>query len=140
MKRDATADTVGKKPEPLQEWQRDAIAAEPKGFMQDIIAFRRSQSTSMLPDRPRSSEPPAPRGSGWQDAVPLKGVDTRWVDAQLDAQDRIDRANAIRERIQRIESEWIEAKLERRNPYQAKISYEPFSNEAIWGDEDDGKR
>jgi hypothetical protein len=77
-----------------------------------------SQSASMIPP---SREPAKPKGNGWVEASPLKSPDTRWVDRQLDAQDKLDRAAALR---QRMESDWIESHFDR-GP-RIETEYDPF--------------
>ena len=87
----------------------------------DLVADARrgiSQSASMIPP---SREPAKPRGNGWIEATPLKPPDTRWVDAQCDAQDKRDRAMALR---QRIESDWIESHFDK-GP-RVETEYNPF--------------
>jgi hypothetical protein len=60
-----------------------------------------------LATRPGHSEPESerPKGTGWVEAAPLKGPDTRWVDRQLDAQDKLDRAEALRGQLKNT---WVE--------------------------------
>jgi hypothetical protein len=72
---------------------------------------------------PPSRQPAKPRGNGWVEAAPLKAPDTRWVDAQIDAQDARDRAVRLQ---QKLELEWIEKLLDRRDPYKAKTGYDPL--------------
>jgi hypothetical protein len=89
----------------IQPFQVRAANAVNDRLMADIVADARrgiSESASMIPP---SREPVKPKGTGWVDAAPLKAPDTRWVDAQIDAQDQRDQAAAIK---QRIENEWIE--------------------------------
>jgi hypothetical protein len=115
-----------KKPAPLQEWQRDAIAAEPRGFMEDIIqaSRQRSESASLIPDRQRSEEKPRPPSGGTVPIQPPPGL--RWIDAQCDAQDKRDRAMALR---QRIESAWIESHFDKGPRIESE--YEPFSRQRM---------
>jgi hypothetical protein len=120
-----------KKPAPLQEWQRDAIAAEPRGFMQDIIQASRlrSQSASFIPDRQRSKETPRPPSGG---SVPLKPVDgINAMDRIAEAFARRDRADAMRERIDtvRVETQWREFLMEQAKGPRVEHDYEPFDRE-----------
>jgi hypothetical protein len=112
------------KPAPLQEWQRDAIAAEPRGFMQDIIqaSRHRSNSASLLPDRQRSEEKPRPASGGTAPIQPVPGISH--IDRICEAQDRADRAAAIR---QRIENDWIESHFDK-GP-RIETEWNPFDRE-----------
>ena len=109
----------------LQPYQVRANRAVPNSLIRDIVADSRCGPTapSSLASRPSSPQPPSPKGNGWQDAAPLKPIDTRYIDALCDAQDRRDRAVAIQ---QKMETEWIEHLLDRRNPHKAKTGYDPL--------------
>jgi hypothetical protein len=88
----------------IEPYQVRATGAVNDRLMADLVSdFHRpiSQSSSMIPP---SREPPKPKGSGWVEASPLKSPDTRWIDRQLDSQDKRDRAMALR---QRVESDWL---------------------------------
>jgi hypothetical protein len=113
-KRDLTAETAEDKFDVEAEARARGIdaykvrAANAVGdrLMRDIVAdaYRGiSQSASMIPP---SREPAKPKGTGWVEAAPLKGPDTRWCDRQMDAQDKCDRMQRLR---QQAESAWIEA-------------------------------
>jgi hypothetical protein len=123
--RDASADTVGKKPEPLQEWQRDMARAVPDAVMRDVIrdAFNGiSKSASMIPDRVWSEDKPRASGGG---SVPLRqppGVDL--IDKMVEAQSRNERLAAIK---QRIENAWIEARFDK-GP-RIETEWNPFDRE-----------
>src|SRR6516165_5991927 len=106
-RRDLTAETAEDKSDVEAEARARGIdpykvrAANAVGdrLVADLVADARrgiSQSASMIPP---SREPAKPRGNGWIEATPLKPPDTRWVDAQCDAQDKRDRAMALRQRI-----------------------------------------
>jgi hypothetical protein len=113
----------------IQPYQVRAANAVGDRLVRDIVADAYkgiSASASMVPP---SREPAKPRGNGWVEASPLKPPDVRWCDRQMDAQDKLDRAALLR---QRAENDWVEGLLERRNPYKAKIGYDPvqsFDNE-----------
>ena len=98
----------------LQEWQRDAIAAEPNGFMQDIIqaSRQRSQSASLLPPRQRSEEKPRSPSGGTTEIKPPPGIDL--IDKMCIEQDRLDRAAALRQQLElaQTESAWAEFQIE----------------------------
>jgi hypothetical protein len=94
------------------------VAAEPKGFMQDVVRDNRGPSapSSMIPGgaQPASPRSSAGDGSGWAREIPLgPSVHQRYVDQQIDAQDDRDRAERIRQdaRLQAMEkvTEQIEA-------------------------------
>jgi hypothetical protein len=95
----------------------------------DLVSdFRRpvSQSGSMIPDRARAPEPQK-KGDGWAEPAPLKpppGIEI--IDAMCDAQDRVDRAAAIR---QQSEAAWIEAHFEK-GP-RIETEYNPFDSARI---------
>jgi hypothetical protein len=128
-RRDLTAETAEDKSDVEAEARARGIdpykvrAANAVGdrLVADLVADARrgiSQSASMIPP---SREPAKPRGNGWIEATPLKPPDTRWVDAQCDAQDKRDRAMALR---QRIESDWIESHFDK-GP-RVETEYNPF--------------
>jgi len=87
------------KPAQLQEWQRDAIRAEPPGFMRDLITFRGSQSQSLIPDRQRSNEKPRPASGGTVEITAPPGI--KYVDQLCDAADAADRRARVREKLGR---------------------------------------
>jgi hypothetical protein len=74
----------------------------------------------MIPDRQRSEDKPRAPSGGTTPIQPPPGL--RWIDAQCDAQDKRDRAVAIQ---QKMEIEWTEHLLARRNPHKAKTGYDP---------------
>lgn len=97
----------------IEPYQVRAAGAVNDRLVRDLVSdFRApiSQSASMIPTR--SSEPPPTKGSGWVEAAPLKSPDTRWIDAQIDAADRRDRAIRLQQEIELAE---IESRLARRN-------------------------
>jgi hypothetical protein len=120
-KRDLTAETAEDRFDVEAEARRRGIqpfvvrATQAVGdrLVKDIVAdaYRGiSQSASMIPP---SREPAKPKGSGWVDPAPVTsppGIST--IDAMCEAQDRADRAAAIR---QRIENEWIEHLMSNRD-------------------------
>jgi hypothetical protein len=85
---------------PLPEWVRDAIAAEPPGFMQDIVQASRlrSNSASMIPQAHRSENVPRPASAATAPIRPPQGIDI--IDRMCIEQDRADRAAAIRQRVE----------------------------------------
>jgi hypothetical protein len=109
----------------LQPYQVRATQAVGNRLVADIVGDARrgiSQSASLAPPIRESTKP---RGTGWQDVPPVQqppGVNL--IDKMCDAQDRAAKAAAIR---QRVENEWIEGLLERRNPHKATTEYDPFS-------------
>jgi len=106
----------------IEPYQVRATQAVGDRLVADLVADARrgiSQSASLLPP---SREPAKPGGTGWVEAPPIKCPDTRWIDAQLDAADRRDRAAAIR---QRIENDWIESHFEDKGP-RIETEYNPF--------------
>jgi hypothetical protein len=133
-KRDLTAETAEDKfnveaeakRRGLQPYQVRATQAVGDQLIKDIVAdARRGISQSASPIPPAREKSVRPRGSGWQDAQPVSqppGVNL--IDKMCDAQDRAAKAAAIR---QRVENEWIEGLLERRNPHKATTEYDPFS-------------
>jgi len=115
--------TTEKKPAPLEEWQRDAIAAEPRGFMQDIIqaSRQRSQSASLIPDRQRVEEKPRPPdGGGTVPIEPAPGI--AHLDRIAESFARADRAAAARVRI---DNELAEAMMKNKAQNKAKTEYDP---------------
>ena len=118
IKRDLTAETAEDKSDISDEartlgidaYKLRANRAVNNRLVRDIVSdFRApiSQSTSMIP--PARREPPPPKGSGWQDAAPIKppsGIDI--IDRMVANQDRADKAAAIR---RRLEADWIERQL-----------------------------
>jgi hypothetical protein len=133
-RRDLTADTAEDKFDVeaearrrgIQPYQVRATQAVGDRLVKDIVAdaYRGiSQSASMIPP---SREPAKPKGTGWVDAAPLKSPDTRWIDAQIDAQDKRDRAAALR---QRVESDWIEFQLDQAKGPLIETEWNPFSPE-----------
>jgi hypothetical protein len=131
-RRDLTADTAEDKFDVEAEARRRGIDAYKvrasnavgDALVRDLVADAYkgiSQSASMIPP---SREPAKPRGTGWVEAAPLKGPDTRWCDRQLDAQDKLDHAMALR---QRIESDWIEFQLDQAKGPLIESEYEPLN-------------
>jgi hypothetical protein len=131
MRRDFTSDVAEDKFDVEAEARRRGIqpyqvrAANAVGdrLVAELVADARkgiSQSASMVPP---SREPAKPRGNGWVEASPLKPPDTRWVDAQCDAQDKRDRAMALR---QKIKSDWIEFQIEQAKSSRIETEYNPF--------------
>ena len=117
---------------PLPEWMRDMIAAEPRGFMQDIVqaSRHRSQSASPIPGRTRPDEddPPA-KGTGWSAAVPLKpppGIEI--VDRLCIEQDKRDRAAMVKVKL---ETALIEAELEQAKAPRIETEWDPFDREHL---------
>jgi|SRR5215469_5268335 len=118
------------KPAPLQEWQRDAIRAEPRGFMRDVIrdAYHGiSQSASLIPERQRSEEDtPRPPSGGTVEIKAPPGIN--YVDQLCDAADRNDRIAALRAKV---ENDWIEFQLEQAKGPRIETEYDPFSRQRM---------
>jgi hypothetical protein len=81
---------------------RAMVAAEPRGFMADVVRDNRGAPTGPTGIIPRSQQPtgggPAASGSGtgWGHSTPLgPPPGLRYVDAQLDVQDAKDRAELV---------------------------------------------
>jgi len=111
------------KPAPLEEWQRAAIAVEPRGFMADIIAYRRSDSQSLIPSHQRSEPKPTP-GNGWQEATPIAAVPgVKHMDAIAESFARVDHAAAVRVRI---DNELAEVMMGNKTANKAKTEYDPL--------------
>jgi hypothetical protein len=118
----------------IQPYQVRATQAVGDKLVADIVADARRgipQSASMIPP---SREPAKPKGTGWVEAAPLKSPDTRWIDAQIDAQDQRDRAAAVRVRV---ETELAEAMMRDKISYKAKTEYHPYSRDRMGFDDDD---
>jgi len=113
------------KQKPLQEWQRDLVANEPKGFMQDIIqaSRQRSQSASLLPDRLRSEDKPrAPSGG----TVPIESPPgLQYVDRLCEAAARNDRLAALKVKV---ETDWL-FQLEQTKGPRIESEFNPFDRE-----------
>jgi hypothetical protein len=96
----------------LQPYQVRANRAVPDRLVRSLVDdFRRGPAVpSSLATRPGHSqpEPERPKGNGWVEAAPLKAPDVRWVDRQLDAQDKLDRAEALR---RQLKNTWVEQVL-----------------------------
>jgi hypothetical protein len=107
-------------PHRLEEWQEDMIRAVPNSLIRDIVNDSRRGPTppSSLASSVQSEKPRAPSG-GTAPLQPPPGLN--YVDALCDEADRRARAVAIQ---QRMETEWIEGLLERRNPHRAQTGYE----------------
>jgi hypothetical protein len=106
-----------------EEWQRDAMRAVPDALVADIVSDARrgiSQSASLIPDKQRAAEEPRAASGGTIPVQSPPGV--RWIDQQVEVQNRIDHAAAIR---QRVEAEWIEAHFQKGS--RVKTDYDPFS-------------
>jgi hypothetical protein len=129
-KRDLTAETAEDKFDVeaeakrrgIQPYQVRATQAVGDRLVADLVAdaYRGiSQSASMIPP---TREPPKPKGTGWVDAAPVTSPPgTSTIDAMCEAQNRTDRAAALR---QRIENDWIEAQLAEKTTYRAKTEYD----------------
>jgi len=120
--------TEQKKPAAPPEWVRDAVAAEPKGFMADIIqaSRQRSNSASLIPDRMRSDDKPRPVSGG---TTELKGV------PGIDAMDRIAAGFAYQDRMAalkvKVETDWLEYQLEQAKGAHVEHEYDPFDREHL---------
>ena len=86
----------------------------------------------MIPDRQRSEEKPRAVSGGTTPIQPPPGL--RWIDAQCDAQDKRDRAMALR---QKIESNWIEFQVDQAKGPRIETEYNPFENKRLPGHDDD---
>src|SRR6516165_5538567 len=89
-----------------QEWEIEAERAAPTSLIRDIVsdAYRGIlQSASMIPDRLRSEDKPRPASGGTGPVQPPPGL--RWVDQQLDAADRRDRAVRVQQEMELAEIE-----------------------------------
>ena len=105
----------------IQPYQVRATQAVGDRLMADIVADARkgiSQSASMISDRQRSEEKPRPASGGSMPIQPPPGINI--IDRMCDAQDRIDRAAAMRVRV---ETELAEALMKERISYKAKTEY-----------------
>jgi hypothetical protein len=82
---------------------RAMIAAEPRGFMAGVVRDNRGAPTGPTGAIPRSQQPTSPRpsagdGTGWGAATPIgPPPGLRYVDQQIDAQDRKDLEARIRQ-------------------------------------------
>ena len=95
--------------------------------MRGVIADSRKgipTSASMIPDSQRNDEPMRAPSGGTIPVQSPPGV--RWVDRQVEVQDRIDHAAAIR---QRVEAEWIEEHFQKGPRVQS--DYNPFSPDRL---------
>jgi hypothetical protein len=119
-----------------QEWELEAERAAPTSLIRDIVsdAYRGiSQSASLIPPRQRSENRPRPASGGPAGEVkPPPGIEH--IDRLCDEADRRARAVAVQ---QKMELEWIEELLERRNPNKAKFEYDPFSRSRMGFSDDD---
>jgi hypothetical protein len=117
------------KPAPPPEWMRDAVAAEPAGFMKGVLDDARAgiaTSASMIPARQRSQDKVRPPSGG---EAPLQVPGINYIDAMCDAQDRVDRAAAMRVRV---DTEAVERAMAERTSRRVKMEYDPlkrFDNE-----------
>jgi hypothetical protein len=120
----------------LQEWQLDAMRGAPASVMRDVVADSRrgiSQSASMIPDRLRPSEPPRAPNSSETPIAPPPGVDH--CDRIAEAFARQDLTVTMQ---QKLEIEWIEKLLDRRNGgHRAKTEYDPYSRQRMGFDDDE---
>jgi hypothetical protein len=78
----------------------------------------------MIPPKQRAAEEPRAASGGTIPVQSPPGI--RWVDQQADAQDRLDRAAAIR---QRVEAEWFETRFRKASRVQSE--YDPFSSDRL---------
>jgi hypothetical protein len=103
--------------EPRQEWQRDMERATPTSLVRSIADdFRRGPAgPSSIAGARSVNEPRVPSG-GTVEVRPPPGIN--YIDQMCDHADRQEKIAAIR---QRIENEWIEAKLDRSKPNRAKV-------------------
>jgi hypothetical protein len=118
-----------------QEWELDAERAVPTSLIRDIVsdAYRGiAQSTSMIPDRHRSQDRPRPPSGGTVPIQPPPGIEI--IDRLCQAQDRADRAAAVRVRI---ETEMVEAAMANKVTYKAETEYNPYSRDRMGLDNDD---
>jgi len=99
----------------IEPYQVRATQAVGDQLVRDLVAdaYRGISTSASMIIPSRSSQPPATKGNGWRDAVPLKPIDTRYIDAQLDAAAHADRVAAVR---QRVENAWIESHFEDKGP------------------------
>jgi len=104
---------------------RRRVARRFAAALQDPVSYRGiSKSASLIPDKQRDAEEPRAVSGGTVPVQSPPGV--RWVDQQVEAQDRIDRAAAIR---QRVEAEWIEEHFQK-GP-RVRSEYDPFSPDRL---------
>ena len=86
----------------IPEWQLEAARAVPDDVVRSLVEdFRRgpAQPSSPLKQSGRTVE--VNRGSGWQDAAPLSqppGI--KIMDAMMDQQDKIDKAERIKKALE----------------------------------------
>jgi hypothetical protein len=108
------------------------IRAVRDDVIRDIVRDSRRgvSQRSSLAVVPQSEPRPASGGS-----VPIQqppGIN--YIDRMCEAQDRIDRLNAVRVRI---ETEMVEAAMENKIRYKAQTEYNPYSRERMGFDDDE---
>jgi hypothetical protein len=116
-------------------WELEAERAAPTNLIRDLVADSRrgiSQSASMIPDRLRSSEPPRARSSSETPIAPPLGVDH--CDRIAEAFARRDLAVTMQ---QKLEIEWIEKLLERKNANKTTYEYDPYSRARMGFNDDE---
>jgi hypothetical protein len=104
----------------LQPYQVRANRAVSDQLIRQIVADSRRGPTAPSSLASSVQSTPRPASGGSVPIQPPPGI--KYVDQLCDAADRRDRAVAIQ---QKIETEWIEQLLERKNPYKAKTGYDP---------------
>jgi len=114
------------KPRHVPEWMQDAIRAEPRGFMDDVIRTSRlrSNSASLIPDKQRSEDKPRPVSGGSTELKPVPGIDHM---------DRIAAGFAHQDKMQavkvKVETDWLEFQLEQAKESAIETDYSPFDRE-----------
>ena len=119
----------------IEPYQVRAIGAVDDRLMADIVSDARRgipQTTSLIPDRQRSEEKPRPPSGGTVPLQPPPGIEH--IDRMVAHQDRIDRAAAIRVRI---ETELAEAALRDRISNRVQSDYNPYSRKRMGFSDDD---
>ena len=85
----------------IPEWQRDMANCVGDDLLRDIVA---DSKRGLQPSSPLKQSGPTvevKRGSGWQDAAPLQqppGI--KIIDAMMDQQDKLDKAERIRKALE----------------------------------------
>jgi hypothetical protein len=118
-----------------QEWELDAERAVPTSLIRDIVsdAYRGiPQTTSMIPDRQRAQDRPRAASGGTAPLTPPPGIN--YIDRMCEAQDRVDRAAAIRVRI---ETELVEAAMANKISNRVQSEYNPYSRDRMGFDDDE---
>jgi hypothetical protein len=118
---------------PREEWEQEMVRAISNSLIRDIVAdSRRGPAAPSSLASPAQSEKPRPPSGGTAEIKSPPGIDT--IDRMCAEQDRAAKAAAVR---QRIENEWIEGLLERRDPNRVKFEYDPYSRSRMGFSDDD---